>query len=456
MIRYAAVVPHPPLLVPGVGRGEERKVERTEEAYRRMAAEVAKRAPARIVLISSHVTRYQDYIHIPPEMNWSGSFHAFGDRLTLLEATGDPAFLARITAYPEAQDVPYGTAGATRDPVDHATLVPLYFLHEAGVDCPIIRIGTAGLPLTAHYRLGQQIQRAAEESAGETVVIASGDLSHRLKDSGPYGFNPMGPVYDEKVMRDLTEANFGALLRYTEAELEGAGECGHPTFVILGGALDGKEVTTLDSSYEGPFGVGYGVVTYQVGEKDDSRRFLAEYEDEIIEMNEKNRSGEHPYVTLARETIESHISGMNPPKLPESFPQKKAAVFVTLHKFGQLRGCIGTLTPRFDMIDREISKNAISAALEDPRFSPVEESELPYLEVSVDVLSEPEKVDSIDALDPKIYGVIVKKGSRSGVLLPDLDGIDTAKDQVSIAKKKAGIGESQEADLFRFTVDRHV
>lgn len=456
MIRYAAVVPHPPLLIPSVGMGEEKKVERTASAYREMAEQVRTIAPARIVLISSHVTRYQDYFHFPPDKKWSGSFRAFGDRTTELHAEGDPAFLARITAYPEAREIPYGCAGATKEPVDHASLVPLYFLQKAGVNCPVIRVGTSGLPLADHYRLGQCIGRAARESEGETVIIASGDLSHRLKDSGPYGYNPAGPTYDTKVMGDLEQAAFGNLLRYDAAELEAAAHCGHPTFVILAGAVDGQTIKTLHSSYEGPFGVGYGVVAYEVGEPDETRHFLRDYERDIKEKQERQKSREHPYVRLARETIEAKIKGTAAPVPGDDFPTAKAAVFVTLHKFGQLRGCIGTLHPVHERIEQEIARNAVSAALEDPRFSPVQASELPYLEISVDVLSEPEAIASIDELDPKRYGVIVRKGRKSGVLLPDLDGIDTAEQQVEIAKKKAGIGRAERADLERFRVDRYV
>lgn len=455
MIRFAAIVPHPPLLIPNVGRGEERKVEKTGIAYKEMAASVKKRNPARVVLISSHVTRYADYFHLPPEKKWSGSFRAFGDWVTELSASGDPAFLARLTSYEGAHEIPYGTAGATGDPVDHASLVPLYFLQEVGVDCPVIRVGTSGLPYADHYRLGQYIKRAAQESEGETVVIASGDLSHKLKDSGPYGYDPAGPAYDKKVMNDLSRADFGNLLRYEEAELEAAAHCGHPTFAILAGALDGLSVRVLSSTYEGPFGVGYGVVTYEVGDEDPSRRFLKAYEKEMAEKRDIRIREEHPYVRLARETIENKLLGKKRPEISADFPQDTAAVFVTLHKFGQLRGCIGTLSPRYPQIEEEIRHNAKSAAFEDPRFHLVSASEIPYLEISVDVLSVPEPIDSMSDLDPKKYGVIVKKGYKSGVLLPDLEGIDTAEQQVAIAKRKAGIGETEKPELERFLVTRY-
>ena len=141
------------------------------------------------------------------------------------------------------------------------------------------------------------------------------------------------------------------------------------------------------------------------------------------------------------------------PLPPES--GKRAGVFVSLKKGGQLRGCIGTILPTQADAAREIIRNAVSAATEDPRFDPVGASELDELEVSVDILGNPERVDSMDKLDPKRYGVIVRHGGRSGVLLPDLEGIDSVNEQVSIACRKAGIYPDQPVEIYRFEVVRH-
>jgi len=167
---------------------------------------------------------------------------------------------------------------------------------------------------------------------------------------------------------------------------------------------------------------------------------------------------ESAYVKLARETIENYIKQgktITPHLgLPEEMINQKAGVFVSLKKFGDLRGCIGTFMPTQENIAQEIIKNAISAAVDDPRFSPVTASEVEDLSISVDVLSAPEEVKDVFQLDPKKYGVIVSSGYKKGLLLPDLEGVDTAEYQIDIAKRKAGIYPDEKVKLYRFEVKR--
>ena len=162
---------------------------------------------------------------------------------------------------------------------------------------------------------------------------------------------------------------------------------------------------------------------------------------------------------LARETIETYVrtgrKGEMPKKLPEEMYTQRAGVFVSIKKEGQLRGCIGTIQPVQPSIAEEIAENAVSASVKDPRFSPIEPEELEKLVISVDVLGDTEKIGSEDMLDVRRYGVVVTKGYRRGLLLPNLDGIDTVEEQVRIAKQKAGIGEQEEVELERFEVIRH-
>ena len=168
---------------------------------------------------------------------------------------------------------------------------------------------------------------------------------------------------------------------------------------------------------------------------------------------------ESTYVKLARETIENYVKQgkiITPPKdLPEEMINQKAGVFVSLKKFGDLRGCIGTFMPTQENIAQEIIKNAISAAIDDPRFPPVTVPELEDLSISVDVLSAPEEVKDVSQLDPKKYGVIVSSGYKKGLLLPDLEGVDTAEYQIDIAKRKAGIYPNEKVKLYRFEVKRY-
>ena len=133
----------------------------------------------------------------------------------------------------------------------------------------------------------------------------------------------------------------------------------------------------------------------------------------------------------------------------------KSAVFVSIHKNGYLRGCIGTIIPITKCVAQEIINNAINASTEDPRFDPVTVDELKDLEINVDVLTLPEDIDDKTMLDPKKYGVIVRSGLKRGLLLPDLEGVDTIDEQISIEKKKAGINDNEKIELQRFEVIRH-
>ena len=144
-----------------------------------------------------------------------------------------------------------------------------------------------------------------------------------------------------------------------------------------------------------------------------------------------------------------------PDGLPPELTGRRAGAFVSIHRQGRLRGCIGTIAPTRGSLAEEIIHNAVSAAARDPRFDPIRPDELQWLDISVDVLGEPEDIESEDALDVKRYGVIVSRGRRRGLLLPDLEGVDTVRQQVDIARQKAGIGPREKVALQRFEVVRH-
>ncbi len=167
-----------------------------------------------------------------------------------------------------------------------------------------------------------------------------------------------------------------------------------------------------------------------------------------------------PYVKLARMALEAYVTKGEIIKVPEGLPEEmlkqRAGVFVSIKKRGQLRGCIGTIAPTRENIAREIIQNAISSGVHDPRFYPVEPDELEELVYSVDVLKEPEPIGSMDELDVVRYGVIVRAGRRSGLLLPNLEGVDTPEQQVHIALQKAGIMPFEKYSMERFEVVRHV
>jgi AmmeMemoRadiSam system protein A len=165
----------------------------------------------------------------------------------------------------------------------------------------------------------------------------------------------------------------------------------------------------------------------------------------------------HPLVELARNTVESYVREGKTPKPKELTPEmkEKAGVFVSIHKLGELRGCIGTFEPARENVAEETINNAVSSATRDPRFPPVAPGELKDLDYSVDVLTTPQPIDSQDQLDPRKYGVIVECGYRRGLLLPDLEGVDSVDYQIDICRRKAGIMPDEPIKLYRFEVKRY-
>ena len=452
-------VPHPPMIIPQVGRGSEMQVEATIRAYHRIAGEIAALKPETIIISIPHAVMYSDYFHISPGTHAAGSFARFGAAEVSFRETYDTELRETICSLAEERNLPAGTLGERDKTLDHGTMVPLYFIRQHYQEFRIIRIGLSGLPLTTHYEMGQVIREAVQKIGRRAVYVASGDLSHKLQDYGPYGFAPEGPEYDERVMDVLGRAAFGELLEFEEGFCEKAAECGHRSFVMMAGALDGDAVRPCRLSHEDVTGVGYGICGFFPEGQDDSRRFLDRYLRKTQEELKKRRDAEDPYVRLARTSLESYILNRQEIDIPDWVPNemrsRTAGAFVSIHEHDRLRGCIGTILPVTGSLAREIIQNAISASTRDPRFDPVKPAELPWLQINVDVLGTPEPIDSPEQLDVKRYGVIVTKGRKRGLLLPDLDGVDSVEQQIRIAKQKAGIRPEEPVSLERFEVVRH-
>ena len=451
------MVPHPPLIVPAVGRGGEEEIAETTKAYERVADEIAELKPETIIITSPHSIMYADYFHISPKDNAKGSFMNFGAPEVRFREEYDTDLVEAICDLAYENDFPAGTMGERDRSLDHGTMVPLYFIEKKYRDFRLVRIGLSGLPLTDHYKFGQMIAKAVEQTGRRVVIVASGDLSHKLQDYGPYGYAPEGPEYDSRIMDVMGRGAFGELLDFSEGFCDRAAECGHRSFVIMAGAMDGRAVKAETYSHQDVTGVGYGIGSFYPGDPDESRKFLDEYFAQEEKKAAELREGEDEYVSLARRSLETYIrTGRRmavPEDLPAALTETQAGAFVSIHKEGRLRGCIGTIEATRDSLAEEIINNAVSASTEDPRFPAITEKELKYLEINVDVLGEPEYIYSVDQLDPN--GVIVSKGYRRGLLLPDLEGVDTAEQQVEIAKKKAGIRPDEDVKLQRFEVIRH-
>ena len=426
----AFMVPHPPLIVEEIGGDEIEQIKDTRDSYIEIARQIGELNPDTIIISSPHAPLYSDYFYLPSGKDATGSFSRFGASEVNFNQKYDTELIDEIERISKERDFPCGRVN--NEPLDHGTMVPLYFINKYLTDYKLVVVGLSGISLEANFEMGKIIYDAASELNRKIVYIASGDLSHKLKDDGPYGFVPEGPIYDSRIMDVMSHARFDELLNFDEDFLDKAAECGHRSFIIMSGFLNKIKVTPKFYSHEDVTGVGYGICSYYPID---------------------------PYVNLARETINTYIKENRiidiPKDLPEEFINNKRAVFVSIHEKGELRGCIGTIYPVTKFIADEIISNAIAASTRDPRFPPITRNELDDLEINVDVLTEPEQIKDERELDPKKYGVIVSSGFKKGVLLPDLEGVDTVEDQIDICKRKGNIRDDEILNLKRFEVIRH-
>ena len=456
----AFMVPHPPLIIPEIGRGDEKTIEKTVDSYERVAKEIAGLHPDTIIICSPHKESYADYFLVSTG-ELSGTFADFGAPQVNFQGVSDDEFVAALEKKCQQENISAGSLNRMMNhPMDHGTMIPLWFINKYLTDYRIVNVGISGFSLLEHYHLGMIMAETAEKLNRRTVFVASGDLSHKLKDDGPYGFADEGPEYDMKLMDVCARGALGELLDFSDVLCRKAAECGHRPFTMMAGALDGKRIRSTVYSHEDVTGVGYGVCSFYPDADDMERKFFAEKISREKDMIKTLPLSPDPYVRLAQNALYSYvISGRQirvPDDLPEDMLNNRAGVFVSIHQMEHLRGCIGTIGPTQDSIAGEIIRNAILAATEDPRFLPIREYELDELEVNVDVLGEIEDISSPRQLNVKRYGVIVRKGDREGLLLPNLDGVTSVKQQISIAKQKAGIGEYEEVSLQRFEVVRHI
>lgn len=443
------MVPHPPMAIPEIGGDEIKIIPETIKSYEEIARDIAALKPETIILSSPHQTLYGDYFHISPGRMAKGDFSRFGAGDVRINADYDDELVKKISNICDRTGFPAGTMGERSPSLDHGTMVPLYFVNKYYNNYKLVRIGLSGLSLEAHYSLGRIIAQAVQQLNRKAVFVASGDLSHCQKETGPYGFSPEGPKYDKQLMDVMSRGAFEELLSFDEELLEKSQECGHRSFIIMAGAFHNTKYDSKTLSHENITGVGYGFGIYHKLNKESK-----------MDSNVKIPRSKDPYVALAQYTIETCISTGTVPDIPNDVPgellNKKAGAFVSIHENGLLRGCIGTITATRANLASEIIHNAISASTEDPRFKPIVKDELPSLEINVDVLGDAEEISSPEELDVKRYGVIVQNGMRRGLLLPDLDGVDTVDEQIAIACQKAGISSDEPITLKRFEVVRHI
>lgn len=434
---FSGIAPHPPIMVPEVGRESIASVRNSIDAMAELTRRVIESGAESVILISPHAPLEVDSFVAYEGPEVYGDFTNFHAPGTEFSARVDTELLTAITRTAEIEN--YSVSTLPDDLLDHGTAVPLYFLRRNGWSGPVVALGYSFLSNEDHLRFGSCIARAIDQVGRRVAFIASGDLSHRLKPTAPAGFNPSAHLFDEEVVEALRSNTPRRIVTIDPGLRKLAGECGYRSMLVAIGATSELPLTCEVMNYEAPFGVGY---------------LVAQLTGAPVEAVDEDLPG------LARRAVETFARNgemLHPPSSRGVLLGARAPCFVCLKTLdGELRGCIGTIEPAKDTLAEEIIANAISAATNDPRFDLVREEELADLVYSVDVLF-PAEPATIEDLDPQIYGVIVaeENESRRGLLLPDIPGVETVEQQVEIAKRKAGIPEGTPVKLSRFRVERY-
>lgn len=449
---FSGIAPHPPIMVPEVGGDAISEVRQSIAAMEELTKRVIANKAQTIILISPHAP-LEPYAFVAyHDRELQGDFANFRAPKVQLSAPLDQELLDAIAE--RASQENYTVVGISQKKLDHGSAVPLYFLQHYGWHGRVVALGYSFLSNEDHVRFGSCIGRAIRDVGRPVALIASGDLSHRLKPEAPAGYNPTAYIFDDEVVDALRANDPERIVKMNHDLRELAGECGYRSMLIAIGATKELPLECDVLNYEAPFGVGYMVAQLT------SRRSAQEIDSTNHQnMFEPTVEGDN-LPALARLAVETYVKDgveLNLPHPHSELLQARAACFVSLKTLdGELRGCIGTIEPAHETLAAEIVANAINAATRDPRFPPVSSKELSNLRYSVDVLSATEATVFAD-LDPEIYGVIVEDeaGSRRGLLLPALEGIDTPEKQVEIAARKARIEPGTPVRLMRFSVSRY-
>lgn len=476
------LMPHAPVFINEVGGGQVGSVKKTIESMKNIAKEIKELAPDTIIVLSPHGPVFTDAISVYNQKEYKGDFRDFADYTNEYKIQKDQELIDLIIKwsddlkgdfYPIDEEifVKYGHTSK----LDHGILVPLHFVLQENPHVNLVAMSYGSFSYQRLIENGEILGKAFEESGKRIVFIASGDMSHALMDRGPYDYHEEGPWFDLKMCHYIDQQTPWEIFSEPDKKIASAKECGLRSFAVMMGLLKDKGFSSKLISYEGPFGVGYLCASFMINSEMKAKDWWSAYIENKKAVLESSRKSEHHYVKFARTVINSRIVERIPPKLhyekdastifvdkvAVSFPNLeellsiKRATFVTIKNQNGLRGCIGTMMPVHGNIIEEIYHNAIAAATKDYRFHSIDASELEELIISVDVLSEMEAVIDYKTLNPRVFGVLVVSKGHSGVLLPDLEGIDSAEDQLRIACQKGGFSVDEIEETYRFTVDRY-
>ncbi|MEY4579277.1 MAG: hypothetical protein RL701_3980 [Pseudomonadota bacterium] len=442
-IPCAILMCHAPIVVPEVAGNRARQCSETTRAMADLATRVCAHRPDVLTIISPHAARHATRWGICAQTPLQGNFGRFGAAQIGVTLPGAPDAALRLA--PLARELKLTTRELAGDELDHGSLVPLYFLAKAGFRGPVLLLAPPEPGTRTEERMGAAIARAAEEAGERWVVLASGDMSHRLIPGAPDGYHPLAKEFDRTFKARIDAGDLRGACAIDRDLRTLAAEDVVEACTVAAAAVGYRSHGHHTYSYEGPFGVGYlGALLF---------------EEAAPEHGELAGPGKRPWAAMlriARDAIATKIvhDAYRVPVLPKPWNTVQG-VFVTLRdRAGALRGCVGHVEPRFATLSEEIAACAAAAATQDTRFPRVTPKELPSLRIEVSLLSKAEPVTDISTLDPKRYGIVVSSGRARGVLLPDADGVDTVEEQLRVAAAKGQLPTSRTWVIHRFDVEK--
>lgn len=261
-IVYGAILPHPPILIPFIGGARIKDVAKTKKALEEVGKRLKSKEIDAVVIITPHGNVSQVSIPVYVSHVFEGNLGYFGADKPNFSFKGDPTLANEIIKEARKQNIEVSHIGETF--LDHGVIVPLYYPYMASFKKPIVPIALAFLDYTELYNFGETIRAASENLGKKVAVIASGDLSHRLTLDAPAGYNPEGKRFDEEIVRLTSKFDAEGIMNLDPNLIEAAGECGLRSIIMLMGALKGLDAVPEVLSYEGPFGVGYMVATFDI------------------------------------------------------------------------------------------------------------------------------------------------------------------------------------------------
>jgi AmmeMemoRadiSam system protein A len=426
-----ALVAHPPILLAEVGGAQSQQVRATADALQELDGILSMVEADLVVVVSPHSPSSMTSLPVRRGANAGGNLARFRAPHIQVAAQVDVVLADSLIA--DGRRAGFSLIWAEETELDHGVVVPLHSLPKTMANKRCIFMGVSGWPLGRFIEFGVWLQHRLRDRFA--ILIASGDLSHRLTPDAPYGYRPEGPLFDRLVIDALRERDWKRIEGVDPDLVEEAGECGLRPLAILLGAARAAGLQSHVLSYEGPFGVGYPVVAFTATTAAGTAANAG------LDVQ-----------ALGRRAIDTYLRTRRLIEPPQPIPldlQAPSAVFVSLYKDGELRGCVGSVHPTAATAAHELIRYSVASAVRDPRFDPVRLDEVGALTIKVQLLDPPETTD-ISGLNPQTHGIIVRRGDRQALLLPGIDGIDTPEQQLRAACEKAGIERNAPVELERF------